>query len=199
MPDDDPASDAGLPDTDPGAAHPAVHAEDLAVLAAVARGSEWLRGVACTLARRGVAFRQAHPARARALLDALESSPLYKMGQFLFDLTEWEDFMVDGPPPPVLPATLDARALARLAGLLRQVQAHVEGGADDATDGATRTASPWPVVTLAGVALEVQPLAAPDGEEPLPPLEAGFYLYQDVVLGALRSAGPLLQLPPADA
>jgi hypothetical protein len=180
-----------------GAAHPAFHAEDLAALAAVARGSEWLRGVACTLARRGVAFRQAHPARARAMLDALESSPLYKMGQFLFDLTEWEDFMVDGPPPPVMPATLDARALARLAGLLRQVQAHVEGNGaapDGASSAASPAASPWPVVTLAGVTLEVQPLAAPDGKEPLPPLEAGFYLYQDVVLGVLRSVGPLLRV-----
>jgi hypothetical protein len=180
-----------------GAAHPAFHAEDLAALAAVARGSEWLRGVACTLARRGVAFRQAHPARARAMLDALESSPLYKMGQFLFDLTEWEDFMVDGLPPPVMPATLDARALARLAGLLRQVQAHVEGNGaapDGASSAASPAASPWPVVTLAGVTLEVQPLAAPDGKEPLPPLEAGFYLYQDVVLGVLRSVGPLLRV-----
>ena len=187
-----------------GAAHPAFHPEDLAALAAVARGSEWLRGVACTLARRGVAFRQAHPARARAMLDALESSPLYKMGQFLFDLTEWEDFMVDGPPPPVVPATLDARALARLAGLLRQVQAHVDGdggtGGDGATpDGGAPAASPWPVVTLAGVTLAVQPLAAPAGDEPLPPLEAGFHLYQDVVLGALRSAGPLLRMAAPDA
>ena len=34
--------------------------------------------------------------------------PYYKGGQFLFDLLEWEDFMLDGEPPPLL----DEAALA---------------------------------------------------------------------------------------
>jgi hypothetical protein len=58
-----------------------------------------LRAALCTMARIGVAFRQAEPERAREWADRLAPHPLYKAGQFLFDLTEWEDFMLDGPPP----------------------------------------------------------------------------------------------------
>ena len=54
------------------------------------------------MARRGVAIRQTTPRRARAILDALAPWPFYKGGQFLFDLMEWEDMMIDGEPPPVL-------------------------------------------------------------------------------------------------
>jgi hypothetical protein len=97
---------------------PQLTAEDRLLLASLARGGEWLRALLCTLARRGVALRTASPARARALLDALAPLPLYKGGQFLFDLLEWEDFMLDGPEPPILPTTLDGRALAQIAAQL---------------------------------------------------------------------------------
>lgn len=171
-----------------------LHEDDLLALAAFARGGEWLRGVACMLARRGVAFRLAHPERARALIDALERSPLYKMGQFLFDLTEWEDFMVDGPPPPPVPTALDARALARLATLLRRVQAHLDGSEGNGAGGPGGAGGGGPTISVAGMTVALEPTAMVNAhDEALPPLEAGFYLYQDVVLGALRSATPGLR------
>ncbi|TKA11055.1 hypothetical protein [Actinacidiphila oryziradicis] len=67
-------------------------------------------------------MRRDEPERARVLLDILGPWPLFKAAQFLFDLMEWEDFMVDGEPPPLLPldrtAVLDlplslVRAVAR--------------------------------------------------------------------------------------
>jgi hypothetical protein len=51
----------------------------------------------------------------------LSVHPFYKGGQFLFDLLEWEDFMLDGPAPVVLEATELAEALRPLLGLLGQV------------------------------------------------------------------------------
>jgi len=39
-------------------------------------------------------MRRDEPERARGLLEALGVWPLYKGGQFLFDLLEWEDFML---------------------------------------------------------------------------------------------------------
>ena len=73
-----------------------------------------LRAGLCTLARLGVALRRTEPDRARAWADALLTHPIYKGGQFLFDLVEWEDFMLDGPPPPVA-ATLARDVAMRLA------------------------------------------------------------------------------------
>lgn len=64
----------------------------------------------CTLARRGVAFRGREPDRARAWVEALSPHPMYKAGQFLFDLMEWEDFMLDDDPPA--PDDTQASALA---------------------------------------------------------------------------------------
>lgn len=170
------------------------HSDDLLVLASLARGSAWLRAVTCTLARRGVAFRRAYPERARALLDAVESAPLYKMGQFLFDLTEWEDFMVDGPPPPLVPSALDQRALVRIATLLRELQAHVDGAAGNgAAPAGVAAALARPAVRMANTTGEAVPGDAAWASGELPPLEAGFYLYQDVVVGAMQSAVPMLR------
>lgn len=148
--------------------------EDRALLASVERGNVWLRAASCTLARRGAAFRRDHPDRARAILQALACYPLYKAGQFLFDLTEWEDFMVDGPEPELVPTTLDSRALARLAALLQDIQAHLDGD-----EGERPPPTAPPAVS-----------ATPDRD--LPPLEAGFYLYENVVLGIVDSALPML-------
>lgn len=107
-----------------------------------------MRGLLCTLARLGVAFRRAEPARARDWADELSVHPFYKGGQFLFDLLEWEDFMLDGPPPPVLDGTYLTDALRPLLGLLGQA-----------------------------------PIPEPPAFGDLPALEAGFFLYRDVVLG----------------
>jgi hypothetical protein len=156
--------------TSPPAAAP-LQPEDLALLESLRQGGEWLRAVLCTLARRGRAFRNAEPERARALLNALSVYPWYKGGQFLFDLMEWEDFMLDGPPPPVLPTTLDAAALSRLAASLHRLKAHLDGGAADAE---------LPAVS--------GPLPSADTE--LPPVQPGMYLYEDVVLGVIWSLLP---------
>ncbi len=94
--------------------------DDRELLEEVAGGNAWLRSVLCTLARRGTRIRREQPERASALLDALAAWPWFKAGQFLFDLMEWEDFMVDGPAPPELPSALDAVAWERLARRLRE-------------------------------------------------------------------------------
>jgi hypothetical protein len=114
----------------------------------LAQRNDRMRQALCTLARLGVAFRRAEASRARAWADELSVHPFYKGGQFLFDLLEWEDFMLDGPAPIVLDAAELAEALRPLLGLLGQA---------------------------------VPPL--PAFGDTLPPLEAGFYLYRDVVLG----------------
>ncbi len=127
-----------------------------------------LRATLCTFARRGVAFRKLQPERAAKWLDALSTHPLFKGGQFLFDLLEWEDFMLDGSPPPLLDSGEAMAFLERIAGALSAIYGK----------------SP-----LSGMGMASGPLS---GAEPLPALESGFYLYRDVVLGALAYA---LQTP----
>jgi len=159
-----------------------LHPEDRAVLDLAEAGHDWLRALLCTLARRGVQFRVASPERARSLLDSLSTSSAYRAGQFLFDLLELEDFMVDGKPPATIPTALDARALHRIAGALRHLRSVLDGAA-----------SPPDVRAVAAAG------AAHAEAEPLPELEPGFHLYADVVLGALRSAAPLVAERRADA
>jgi hypothetical protein len=151
--------------------------EDLRAIQVIQRGNEWLRAILCTLARRGAAFRKLFPERAKEILMILTPLPYYKAGQFLFDLMEWEDFMVDGPPPPVLTTALDARALKRLASLLNTIQATLDGSQ-------SQTSPP----DLFGQLLQVEISSLVVDDRQLPPLEAGFYLYQDVVLGLYTSA-----------
>lgn len=150
--------------------------EDLAILAAIQRGNEWLRAVLCTLARRGTAFRRTDPERAQQLLQVLSPFPWYKGGQFLFDLMEWEDFMLDGHPPEIVSTTLDARALKRIAALLTTLKGYLDSSFSDEL--------------LQNLKVEVE--SSTDQKHNLPPLEPGFYLYQDVVLGVLNSAAPLV-------
>lgn len=151
-----------------------LHPDDLVLLNSIRKKSDWLRAVLCTLARRGVSFRRAHPERAKLLLDALATYPFHKGGQFLFDLMEWEDFMIDGPAPEIVPATLDSATLFRLAGFLQSLQRHLDGAVGlDAK-------------------IEVEPTAPSGTAEELPPLEPGFHLYQDVVLGVLQSVAASL-------
>jgi hypothetical protein len=153
---------------------------DRAVLSAIERGNVWLRSLLCTLARRGAAFRLRAPERSDALVAALSSLPLYRGGQFLFDLMEWEDFMLDGPPPPVLVTTLDAQSLLRLAEWLNLLQGRLDGGVDR-----------WDASIFdVGSAVVVD-------DADLPPLEGGMYLYPNVVLGIIASSGSSLPPPPA--
>lgn len=152
-------------------------AGDAEVLAALAGGNDWLRAVLCTVGRRGALVRQADPARAAALLESLSPWPWFKGGQFLFDLLELEDFMVDGPAPPVLPTTLDAVAWQRIAERLREFRGLLDGAAEK-------------MVHMPGGLLEE--VSVTSGAETLPPLEPGLHLYRDVVLGAVVSVGPVL-------
>lgn len=130
---------------------------DRQLLSAIRRHDQGLRALLCTLARYGVRLRRQQPARACAWLDELAGHPVFKGGQFLFDLLEWEDFMLDGEPPAALDTAELQQAWARLAGLLQNFGAELE-------------------------AMVLEP-ALPASD--LPALEAGFYLYQDVVLGGL--------------
>lgn len=179
-----------LPENEPNSfSHLA--AEDMRALQAIQRGNEWLRAILCTLARRGVAFRKKYSERASEILMILAPLPYYKAGQFLFDLMEWEDFMLDGPTPPVLTSALDARALKRLASLLNTIQATLDG---------SQAAAAPPDLFDQLLQVEITSLIVDDRQ--LPPLEAGFYLYQDVVLGlytsALQSRQSLSSLLPPD-
>jgi hypothetical protein len=153
--------------------------EDLALLAGLQRGNDWLRGVLCTLARRGLGFRQQAPERAEQLLAALSRYPYYKAGQFVFDLMEWEDFMLDGPPPPLVPTALDGPALKRITELLNEFRQHLDGALPD-------------VVPEIVPATNEQPALEATLDSDLPPLEASLYLYQEVVLGILCSARSLI-------
>ncbi|GMR13106.1 MAG: hypothetical protein BMS9Abin29_1306 [Gemmatimonadota bacterium] len=172
-------SDHGQPPDPEGAegnGRDGLEEQDLRVLETWRRGGIWTRGVLSTLARRGIAFRHAHPERAEVLIRLLQRDPLYKGGQFLFDLMEWEDFMLAGPPAELVRTTLDPASLTRLADFLHKVRAHLDGALIDAPPSA----------------LEVMAHPATP-EELLPPLEGGFYLYEDVVLGVVRSVGPTLE------
>jgi hypothetical protein len=160
--------------TDKSNGDPPLTPEDLLLLGLVARGSDWLRAVLCTLARRGIAFRSQHPQRARNLLDMFAPLPAYKGGQFLFDLLEWEDFMLNGSPPPIVSTTLDARALRRAAAALTNIQSYLDGAVQ---------AIPVAEVIASVVVID---------DQNLPPIEPGFYLYQDVVLGIVSSTLPLI-------
>ena len=141
---------------------------DRQLLAALRLHDQGLRALLCTLARHGVALRLAAPARAQAWLDLLASHPYVKGGQFLFDLLEWEDFMLDGEAPPLVDTRAVRQALARVAQALRALSASLDGAAG---------------------AME---LAVGDGGDfapvDLPALEPGFYLFNDVLLGSVALA-----------
>lgn len=136
---------------------------DRALVEAIRAHDAGLRALLCTLARHGLAMRRAQPARAQAWLDALAPHPYYKGGQFLFDLLEWEDFMLDGEAPPLLDAAAVVRALDRVAHALRAVAAEIDG---QPSGPAVRTVA-----------------AVPD--DTLPSLAGDLYLFPCVVLGAL--------------
>ncbi|MEU5536431.1 hypothetical protein [Streptomyces sp. NPDC020362] len=181
-----------------------------------------LRQRLCTLARHGVALRLREPDRARLLLDTVRPWPLYKGGQFLFDLMEWEDLMIDGDPPPLEPVeqivsactlpvqwlaatTAEAPAATKLIPgqrtaaaldlplrlLATTARAAFQGAAKDLTD-LLGTPAPQDEIDddTGQAAAPGADVEGGDGE--LPSLEAGFYLYEDVILGALVVLGPLL-------
>ncbi|MFH9661722.1 hypothetical protein ACH4NF_26945 [Streptomyces sp. NPDC017248] len=194
-------------------------ATDLRAFAFLGHVNSSLRRSLCTLARHGVALRRDAPDRARLLLDTVRPWPLYKGGQFLFDLMEWEDLMVDGDPPPVLPTERIVSACTLPVQLLAAATEEASAATGAVPGQRTAAAFDLPLRLLAGTARTTLLGAAqdltdllgtpahrtgPDGDDPedttaaestdpeLPPLEAGFYLYEDIALGALAVLGPLL-------
>jgi hypothetical protein len=163
-----------------GTADRALTAADHAVLARLDEDNQWLRAFLCTLARRGTLLRQQEPERAARLIDALSRWPWFKGGQFLFDLMEWEDFMVDGPPPPLLSSALGSASMRRFARTLSSAQALM----DDSIAAAFHDAQ---------AAYEQINVEFAHAEEQLPDLQPGLYLYRDVVLGIVISAGAIIE------
>ncbi|MFD7299527.1 MULTISPECIES: hypothetical protein [Streptomyces] len=181
-----------------------------------------LRQCLCTLARHGVALRRHTPERARLLLDTVRPWPLYKGGQFLFDLMEWEDLMVDGDPPPVMPTERIVSACTLPVQLLAAATAEAPGATKLVPGQRTTAALDLPLrlltstarTTLLSAAQDLTDLlgtptpraetdddtgrtaaaeTGPEGTDAeLPPLEAGFYLYEDIAIGTLAVLGPLL-------
>jgi hypothetical protein len=141
---------------------------DLRLLDALRAHDRGLRALLCTIARHGAAMQQRSPQRAQRWLDELASHPLFKGGQFLFDLLEWEDFMLDGEPPPVVDQAAVRLALDRLAAGLRAAGAAIDPGG------------------VADVAID---LGARGDADALPAPESGFYLFPCVVLGAISLLG----------
>lgn len=157
---------------------------DRQLLARVAAGNDWLRSVLCTLARHGTSLRHEDPARAEELVTLLTPWPWFKAGQFLFDLLEWEDFMVDGHNPPALPTVLQPENWERLDALLASVRALV-----DAAQPASGASVPAGVPGIPGLVPSISAMVdrfTSDAE--LPPLEPGLHLYRDVVLGVWMTA-----------
>lgn len=154
-------------------------ASDLNLLATLDAGNTWLRSALCTLARRGTQLRQQQPDRARAIIGALGPWPWFKAGQFVFDLMEWEDFMVDGPPPPPLNGLLTSANWAQIENLLTKIRAliHTVQGAGSPDE------------------VTAEQFVAQLDDTHLPALEPGLHLYRDVVLGIWASAAAL-PVPP---
>ncbi|TQM84435.1 hypothetical protein FHX81_6881 [Saccharothrix saharensis] len=164
-----------------------------------------LREVLCTLARRGAAIRQDEPRRARQILDALAPWPFYKGGQFLFDLLEWEDFMIDGEPPAVLSRATFGALLDLPAGWVDATFAAIDTHAPEflrpiIANPPVRWLAATAQSTVHGVVRGLAGLVAPPttadadrgADDALPPLQGGFYLYEDVVLGLFDLVGARL-------
>ncbi|MCC6534085.1 MAG: hypothetical protein IT531_16170 [Burkholderiales bacterium] len=165
----------------PPSSAPPIGREDMALLAELKRLGDWTRAVLCTLARLGVALRNRSPSRARTILDALSVYPPYKAGQFLFDLMEWEDFMLDAPPPPLMPQVFEAMSFERIAAMLDGLRSTIDPAIEQPARGSLRASAAWSV--------------PPD----LPALDASRYLYEDVVLGLWdRAIAALDAAPVAD-
>ncbi|MBG0854041.1 hypothetical protein I2W78_19865 [Streptomyces spinoverrucosus] len=192
--------------------------QDTRLLALLDRGNSRTRAVLCTLARHGVALRLTQPHRADTLLQALAPWPVFKAGQFLFDLLEWEDFMTHGPAPALMseaelrgaldlplrwlttmfdaPSEVPPSPLRHTASTLDLPLRWLSVTARAAYDGLV-TDLTHALATGDDTAEPVETDADPAGpneaaESAPPPLEGGFHLYTDVTLGLVQVAGPLL-------
>ena len=75
---------------------------DAALLAKLVPLNDSMRGLFCCFARLGVQFRRDDMVRAHQCITLLEPHPFYKLGQVMFDLLEFEDFMLDGDAPEIV-------------------------------------------------------------------------------------------------
>lgn len=69
---------------------------DASLLSLFSERSEDMKAVLCLLAQMGVRWRRMESALCSDWVQLLEPHPFYKGGQVLFDLLEFEDFMLDG-------------------------------------------------------------------------------------------------------
>jgi len=90
---------------------------DRQIIELMAARNEELRSLFATLARLGVQWRRAENARCQDWITTLESHPFYKAGQVVFDLFEWEDFILDGSNP----ADVNLDLLPRLNSFLANI------------------------------------------------------------------------------
>ncbi len=170
-----------------------------------------------TLARRGKAIERDDPERARSLLTAVATHPLYKGGRLTFDMLEIEDLMLDDSPiEPMSIAELSRILNAgghNLAETLRRMGSPVQDGRmpdgsnrnGDMLGGVVRTgaqsadesiAGILPRVTL-GPADDMSRIANVSGrltedgamDRSEPELTSSDYLYDYVVLGLLDVVG----------
>ncbi|MFE9360293.1 hypothetical protein ACFYPB_40345 [Streptomyces olivaceoviridis] len=129
---------------------------------------------------------------------------------------EWEDLMVDGAAPPLIPTEQITAALTLPIQALTAVTATAPAALKLIPTPRTASTLDLPLrllatttqAALAGAAQDLTDLLTPSTpapdkdqepapgdsatEQDLPPLQAGFYLYRDVALGALHILGPLL-------
>ena len=145
-----------------------LEAEDIAKLIAIQGSNQGLRSILCTLARRGIAFRQNHPERARAILRTLSTYPFYKGGQFLFDLMDWEDFILNEPLPEIVLTDLLETLPPSIYNFFNALENYL---------------NPTTYENLIPPQLDEQNLRFSEIQIILP--ENSFYLYEDIVLGYL--------------
>lgn len=91
---------------------------DRQIIGLMAARNEDLRSLFATLARLGVQWRHAENARCQEWITTLEPHPFYKAGQVIFDLFEWEDFILDGSNP----ADVSLNLLPRLNSFLANIE-----------------------------------------------------------------------------
>lgn len=96
-------------------APPSFERQDLDLLALFDAQSTSLRLGLATLARIGVRWRREQPDRCVGWIAMLETHPFYKAGQTLFDLFEFEDFMLDETH------STSAEALGELLGRIARI------------------------------------------------------------------------------
>jgi hypothetical protein len=144
---------------------------DAQLVSRLAQTTQGTRAFLCALGRRGKWLFRDEPARAEALLAAVQPHPVYKAGRILFDLLELEDLMLDGPAPASEPEG-EAKAIQALLAGIERFNAVLGGG-------------------VAQPAEAVAPVLSGTSSPPpggWPELSSADYLFDLVVMGLLSQA-----------